>query len=51
MPIEIVIKTVDDIDYLVIDGHLMTGTNRTIKSQEILELLETMGYITIKIEE
>lgn len=51
MPIEVKIETTDGIDILVVDGHPVSNGKETLKAQDVLDLLEWMGYITIKIEE
>jgi hypothetical protein len=49
MPIEIEIKTTDK-DYLIIDGFYL-GCKEDIKPKDILDKLEYMGYVTIKVTE
>lgn len=57
MPIEIIIKSGDDTineiqeDIFSIDGHEFSTTTGLVKKQDILDMLEYLGYITIKIEE
>lgn len=51
MPIEIIIRVSEEHeDYVILDGHYMQP-KQNIKRSDILDMLEYLGYITIKIEE
>lgn len=50
-PIEIIVRTIDEHDFLVLDGFLIDKTEGVVKPQHILDSLENLGYITINIED
>ena len=53
MAIEIEIRTIKEVDYLIIDGKLCmsSGITQAVSFKDIVEELESMSYITIKVTE
>lgn len=49
--IEVEIRTIDNDDYLIIDGKVFMRSSKGIKAQDILEELESAGYIILKFTE
>lgn len=50
MSIEVLVKVGDNGEELHIDGHQLI-TKEVIKNSDIVEWMEAMGYIIIKVEE